>query len=223
MFAARSEKAMAHTLIWIGVCLQNNSTFKLQVSPYVLMYGRNPRVPLDYLLEWVSSDNRRLAYKPLKVSWKAFKHASDILHKNAERWHRYYKESAKEAPFNIGNTVLFKAHPSGRNKIKDIWSPITYCVVDKLQENVYVIQLVDGIGRLKTATQTELFDLKKLADETDVNQSVALGSGETSYDNSKIFDISSELKSISDSIWVARVPPSPKEDTAVAKPTVSSS
>ncbi|MCW4347301.1 MAG: RNase H-like domain-containing protein, partial [Candidatus Thiodiazotropha endolucinida] len=137
------------------------------LSPYFMMYGRNPKMPLDHLLGqttqeppiegWVVDHKNRLEH--------AFTHARAVLRKNAERRKKHYNEAAKAAPIPVGNTVLIKSHPTGRNKIQDLWSPVTYKVVDKLQDNVYVIQMVDDVGALKTVTRTELLDLKNLQNE----------------------------------------------------------
>ncbi len=40
-----------------------------------------------------------------------------------------------------------------------VWGQHPYCVVNKLQDNVYVIQLADGSGPLKSVTRREICDL----------------------------------------------------------------
>lgn len=87
--------------------------------------------------------------------------ANANLQKNAERRKDRYNQTAKEAPIEIGTNVLLKSHPQGRNKIQDSWSPTPYKVVDNLQDNVYVIQLADGLGGLKTVTRIELLPVDK--------------------------------------------------------------
>ena len=147
------------------------------LSPYFLMYGRSPTLPLDHLLgqcakepagaeDWVELHRRRLE--------DAFVYAREALKKNADRRRIHYNEATKQAPIPIGGMVLLKAHPLGRHKIQDIWSPVTYKVVDRLQDNVYVIQLVDGFGELKTVTRTELLDLHKMH-ESDRESSAGMG------------------------------------------------
>ena len=86
----------------------------------LLMYERNSRIVLDYLLGNCSKESTVIteewATSQKKCLENAFKHATDDLHKNAERRHRHYNESAREAPIPVGNTVLLIAHPAGRNK-----------------------------------------------------------------------------------------------------------
>ena len=196
------------------------------LSPYFLMYGRYPTMPLDHLLgqctkespvatdDWVANHKKRLE--------DAFEHARKVLCKNAERRRQHYSEAARKAPIPVGNTVLLKAHPPGRNKIQDVWSPVTYRVVDKLQDNVYVIQMVDGVGDLRTVTRTELLDLKKLQyseteaiedtqeDEANDVQGSIPGSQMLPESNDHSSDISSDIESDSGQVWVAREWPSQK-------------
>ena len=207
------------------------------LSPYFLMYGRNPKVPLDYLLgncfkdapevtvDWVTSHQKCLE--------KAFEHANEILHKNAERRRRHYNQSARQAPIPVGNTVLLKAHPPGRNKIQDIWSPVAYHVVDKLQDNVYVIQLVDGTGELRTVTRTELLDIKNLTDADQIenvleqlsksDDSTHLSDRQRPVNVSGSSDSLSDVETDSGSVWVARVSPSPNAMAPVHKSSVGTS
>ena len=194
-------------------------------------------MPLDYLLgncfkdapevtvDWVTSHQKCLE--------KAFEHANEILHKNAERRRRHYNQSARQAPIPVGNTVLLKAHPSGRNKIQDIWSPVAYRVVDKLQDNVYVIQLVDGTGELRTVTRTELLDIKNLTDADQIenvleqlsksDDSTHLSDRQRPVNVSGSSDSLSDVETDSGSVWVARVSPSPNAMAPVHKSSVGTS
>ena len=147
-----------------------------------------------------------------------------------------YNEAAREASIPVGNTVLLKAYPPGRNKFQDMWSPVIYRIADKLlQDNVYVVQMVDGIGDMKTVTRTELLDLKKLQDiETEATkdtQEDEANNVQGSIPDSQILpesndhssDISSAIESDSGQVWVERETPSQKVGTPVKKPLDSGS
>lgn len=52
----------------------------------------------------------------------------------------------------------------------DNWKPIPYKVVEKLNDNVYGIQLADGSGPVKNVTRTEILDTgSNLLDQDDEN------------------------------------------------------
>ena len=129
--------------------------------------------------------------------------------------------------------MLLKAHPPGRNKIQDIWSPVAYRVVDKLQDNVYVIQLVDGTGELRTVTRTELLDIKNLTDADKIenvlkqlsksDDSTHLSDRQRPVNVSGSSDSSSDVETDSGSVWVARVSPSPNAMAPVHKSSVGTS
>ncbi|MES9882596.1 MAG: transposase family protein [Sedimenticola sp.] len=132
-------------------------------SPYYLMYGREPRLPIDVTLqgeldpsehpteEWVKSHQNTLK--------KAHELANESLVKSSEKRNVNYNSRAADRSIPVGAAVLLRNHPLGRNKIQDVWGSTPYCVVNKLQDNVYVIQLADGSGPLKSVTRREIRDL----------------------------------------------------------------
>jgi hypothetical protein len=132
------------------------------MSPFYLMFGLEARLPIDNLLEG-AIDTRPakdwLAGHAQKMR-DAQRMASANLEKHAEQRQRTYNRTACESPLKVG-TVVFKRHRVlGRNKIQDHWSPIPYKVVESPGHNVYVVQPVDGVGRLDRLTRTELLDSK---------------------------------------------------------------
>lgn len=104
-------------LVYIYNATPHSST---GLSPYYMLFGREPTLPLDHLLgqpsltvqgqeNWVLSHRKRLE--------EAINLAGSELQKNALRRKEHYNKSAKEAPIAVGTVVLLKSHPLGRNKI----------------------------------------------------------------------------------------------------------
>lgn len=95
-------------------------------SPFFLMFGREPRLPIDFILgqiqdpiagtvqDWVLEHCSRL-----KV---AFTGAQARLAMKAERRKERHDLRVKEAPLEVGQLVYLRDHgPRGRHKIQDIW------------------------------------------------------------------------------------------------------
>ena len=75
----------------------------------------------------------------------------------------------------IGNHVLLRDHPKGRNKFKDQYKSDIYVVVDSNKEepNVYYIQPLDDTQKVKpkAVNRWELFDLKRSSPQSDSQDS----------------------------------------------------
>ena len=133
-------------------------------SPYFLFFGREPTLPIDFILgthtetesdissidEWVDKHKKRLR--------EALHSAAINIEKNAQHRREIQNRNTKEAPIKIGRRVLLRNRVLGRNKIQDTWSSIPYKVVARPGENVYSIQLADGTGPLRNVTRTEILD-----------------------------------------------------------------
>lgn len=138
-------------------------------SPFYLMFGREPRLKIDLLLglgndieqsadDWIRMHRNRLG--------EAQELAKQNLEKASEKRLKRCNEGSKDTAIAIGTRVLLRSHPLGRNKIQDHWDSTPYRVVNKLQDNVYVIQLADGTGCTKNVTRREILDLSKSLDKT---------------------------------------------------------
>ena len=106
-------------------------------SPYELLFGRPARIPLDLLLgrdveegsaDWVVDHRQHL----------------EVVHRVARDrlGAAHARQDAHAGPGNVevwppGTLVVQRAHPSGRNKIQDVWGPTLFQVVENL----------DGVGR----------------------------------------------------------------------------
>ena len=68
----------------------------------------------------------------------------------------------KDLEIPMGNLVLLRDHPEGRNKIQDHYKSELYVVESKHQDpNVYKIKPLCGKGPMRMVNQRQLFDLQK--------------------------------------------------------------
>jgi hypothetical protein len=116
-------------------------------SPHYLMFGREPRLPVDNLLgrdsesdsqpldEWVKSHHQRM----IRVQ----RDANARTEKSAEQRQSTYNRHARDNVIAVGATVLKRAHPLGNAKIQDAWKHDSY-KVPGMNENTYRIQAANG-------------------------------------------------------------------------------
>ena len=130
-------------------------------SPYYLMFGIDPKLPIDLLLpnerenqssnsgEWLSLHQNRLRDAHQQAQNKLRAEAS--LRKQQFDRHKPVKIDI----IPIGERVLTRSHPQGRAKIQDKWSSKVYKVVNR-RDNVYEIEPADGQGNSRTVNRAEL-------------------------------------------------------------------
>ena len=84
---------------------------------------------------------------------------------------KHIKQSAKKSQIRtggkslqipVGNLVLLRDHPEGRNKIQDNYKSDPFVVIGHHKDpNVYIIQSLDKKGPKKVVNRRQLFDLKR--------------------------------------------------------------
>lgn len=119
-------------------------------SPYFLMFGRAPVVPLDVWLgqdrddfqgnvhEWVEEHQRRMG--------QAYSQARKNLGQAAEARKRYAGSPVGEHPLQPGQLVYVRNRQfTGRHKIQDVWLPTPHRVIAQLDSDrpVYSVVPVD--------------------------------------------------------------------------------
>lgn len=124
-------------------------------SPFFLMFGREPRLPVDFLLgrvqdpvpgkvqDWVAEHQARLRI--------AFEGAHDRLLAAAGRRKERHDQRVHDAPLQVGQLVYLRDHSArGRHKISDIWSSVVYQVLraPRGEGAVYTIAPVDDLEKV---------------------------------------------------------------------------
>ena len=123
-------------------------------SPFYLMFGRDPRLPVDALLggssetdgdgsvdDWLAVHQGRLRDAYQQAGTNLDKYASDRKPRHDRKRHC--------TPLTLGQRVYIRSRPPGRNKIQDAWRPEVYKIIgipDK-DGDPYTIERTDGSGQ----------------------------------------------------------------------------
>ena len=172
-------------------CTKHAST---TYSPYYLMFGRHPRLPIDVEFglpksncgdnssksRYVQKLRRRLNY--------AYQKATKVANQQAYKYKSSYDKAIRGPQLQEKDLVLVKivAH-NGRNKLQDKWEPEEYVVVEQpiAGTPVYRVQPVTG-GNIRTLHRNLLLPLGvKLEPDYDSDDSI-LDEDDSSSDESVI-------------------------------------
>ena len=172
-------------------CTKHAST---TYSPYYLMFGRHPRLPIDVefgLPKSNSGDNSskyRYVQKLRRRLNYAFQKATKVANQQANKYKSSYDKSIRGPQLQEKDIVLVKivAHKS-RHKLQDKWEPEEYVVVEQpiAGTPVYRVQPVTG-GKIRTLHRNLLLPLGvKLEPDYDSDDSI-LDEDDSSSDESVI-------------------------------------
>ena len=174
-------------------CTKHAST---TYSPYYLMFGRHPRLPIDVefgLPKSNSGDNSSKSRYVQKLRRRlnyAFQKATKVANQQASKYKSSYDKSIKGPQLQEKDLVLVKivAH-KGRHKLQDKWEPEEYVVVEQpiAGTPVYRVQPVTG-GNIRTLHRNLLLPLGvKLEPDYDSDDSI-LEEDDSSSDELEILE-----------------------------------
>ena len=137
---------------------QNSTT---GYSPYYLMFGRNPKLPVDFLLgfnqsddnvdsldDWIIEHQKRLRYAYDKAGEQTQDHAD---YRKAVHDKRLYNPE-----LCVGDKVFIRNRQvKGRNKIQDSWDSTVFRVL-RLTENTVSVEPDDGAGVSRTLNRQDV-------------------------------------------------------------------
>ena len=135
-------------------------------QPYELMFGHKAPTMCD---SWLGLANYNDNFLQSKCTWVNQQHELILA---ANRWAlKRMKISAEKSVslaegkvlnIPIGNLVLLRDHPKGRNKIQDNYKNGLFLMESQHQDpNVYTIKPLNGKGPMCKVNQWQLFDLQK--------------------------------------------------------------
>lgn len=126
-------------------------------SPYFLMFGREPTLPVDLVFGLAKHDKAKTLSKYIENLQVRLEHAYEAAKtasKNIQhRQKMYYDQKAKGVGLREGDRVLVKVVAfDGKHKIADRWEDTPYIVLQQPNTNVPVFKVKreDGEGRCKT-------------------------------------------------------------------------
>ena len=178
-------------------CTKHAST---TYSPYFLMFGRHPRLPIDVefgLPKHNCGDNSsksRYVQKLRKRLNYAFKKGSKYSDQQAQKYKSSYDKSIKGPQLQEKDIVLVKvvAH-KGRHKLQDKWDPEEYVVIEQpiAGTPVYKVQPVNE-GNIRTLHRNLLLPLRvKL--ESDYKSDDSILDEDSDDDSVELTDSKSQL------------------------------
>ena len=186
-------------------CIRHEST---GYSPYMLFFGREPKLPLDVTFGLDNNAKNDVSYTEYISNLQSkMKEAFDIVNKNAnksrDKQKSYYDLKARAAQLIVGDRVLVKilAH-DGKHKLSDKWSDEVYIITEHPNSEipVYKVKREDGGGNEKTLHRNHLLHLgNRMHDKVYFSDKLSTQSNETSMSKSPLAsDAKTEIISGSD-------------------------
>lgn len=143
-------------------CTRNDST---GYSPYLLMFGREARLPIDLCFS-VSSDGKAENYQQYVSKLRSdLKNAYQVAAKAADKSHgknkRLYDKRVRDQLLEEGDRVLMRnLGVTGKNKLRNVWNSMPYVVISKMPNlPVYRIKPEKGQGIVKTIHRNHLLPI----------------------------------------------------------------
>ena len=126
-------------------CTQHPST---SYSPYYLMFGRQPRLPIDFEMGLPidalgdSCSKTRYMHKLKQRLNFAYKKAKEISQKQAQKYKLSYDKKVKGSKLQIDDLVLVKRVAwKVRHTIQNKWEPEEYVVLEQPNKSIPVYKV----------------------------------------------------------------------------------
>ena len=148
-------------LVFSYNCTQHAST---GVSPFKLMFGRSPRLPIDNLIGHTTEENGELEENyhewlaaHIKKMEEMYQHVNEKLQEQASKRKEAYDQKAKSAPIEVGTKVYKRLHGHGRQKSQDAYGPEIFIVIRKNEDlGIYEIESSSKTGSRKWVNRHEI-------------------------------------------------------------------
>ena len=139
-------------------------------SPFFLMFGRHPRLPIDIVLGIAPRDGARddmpeYVQKMKKRLSVAYDIASSHAKNAAQRSKQRYDMKVRESLLEPGDRVLVRnVGLQGKCKLADKWNDSVYVVLEQPHDNVpvFVVRQENGEGRKRTLHRNLLLSLASI-------------------------------------------------------------
>ncbi|CAH1276865.1 GIN1 [Branchiostoma lanceolatum] len=135
-------------------CTKNEST---GYSPFHLLYGRHPRLPVDLLFGIQEPDDATQTYPEYVKRWKqgmeeAYGLATKHSEKAGEKGKKYYDRKIHGSGLTEGDRVLVRnvSDRGGPGKLRSYWEESVYTVIKRMGQGLPVYKVSPECGRGKS-------------------------------------------------------------------------
>ena len=137
-------KTHISTIVHAYNCTRNDAT---GYSPFYLMYGRHPRLPIDLIIGLESNENSVVDYHSfvdslkLKLA-KAYEITVTSSEQNKTRKKNIYDKKVRGATIQVGDRVLVRnLNLRGRHKLANLYESSIYIVVNQVDPKIPVFTI----------------------------------------------------------------------------------
>lgn len=170
----RNWKDHVASLVHAYNCTQHDST---GYSPYYIMFGRSPRLPVDLAFGIVREDDN-VSYAEYVADLrdrleKAYAQARKNAGRAQENSKLRYDAKVRGAVLSVGDRVLVRKtfFAQGRHKIDNKWEDEVYIVTGQPNQEipVYEIRRDDGKGRIRKLHRNLLLPVNHICEQWETN------------------------------------------------------
>ena len=138
-------------------------------SPYYLLFGREPRLPIDLLLPGSETTGAKTFTGYIEGLREQLKHAHQVvqawLKEKGEASQKWYAKKVRGATLQPGDQVLLRQIGlQGKSKLADRWQEEVYVVTSQPIASipVYSVRRLDGRGKVKTVHRNLLLPVRSV-------------------------------------------------------------
>ena len=138
-------------------------------SPYYLLFGREPRLPIDLLLPSSGTTGANTFTGYIEGLQERLKHAHQVvqarLKGKGEASQKWYAKKVGGATLQPGDQVLLRHIVlQGKNKLADRWQEEVYVVTAQPNASILVfsVRRLDGHGKVKTVHRNLLLPVRSV-------------------------------------------------------------
>ena len=138
-------------------------------SPYFLLFGREPRLPIDLLLPSPDTARAKTVSGYIEGLRERLNHAHQVvqgrLKEKGEASQKWYAKKVRGATLQPGDQVLLRQIGlQGKNKLADRWQEEVYVVTSQPNASipVFSVRRLDGKGKAKTVHRNLLLPVRSV-------------------------------------------------------------